>query len=384
MTPVVNTVNTTTHQLVPASAYMPAALWSAFNVLHNVHRTWRWYRWGKVYTNPDNFFKLSTGHVLNYAIGENLFIRMASQCVLISTRIVDCVDHQVALSKAYQKWTDTLHNRFPHPIDVHWGHDAPGSFKGASIYLRRTANRTYKLAAHMFKLSMTMMDAVEAFSLSPATRNEAVSEVFVNGTQFLDKLSENKEALIEKLKTNKPIIEKVMGGIGAQYHTDQFIDRISKTLTKVNNVNQTIKKIDQATNDIFKDFLKQGIFGFMSALGLAQYCPDSWVPPPEKSVSDKAVGKKYGRYAPMHWMMRLNKLPSVPTKQIQEKMDHPTEWEKQITPNKPIRYIKKSNGPPESSIPHPIAKPPLPVRFKPLTVDEALKKAQLEQGNRYF
>lgn len=380
MTPVIKTVNSTTQHLLPTTAYLPTGLWTVFNAIHNVHHTWRWYRWGKVYSNPENFLKLSTGHILNYTIGDNILVRIASQCVLISTRIVDCADHQIALSRAYQRWSDCLQNRFPEPVKVTWDHANPNILYIHSKRIRHIAKRSFKLISQMFKLSMGLMDAVEAFSLSPTTRNEAINEVFVNGTQFLDKLSENKQALIEKLKQNKPIIEKILVGIGASYSTDQFIERISKTLTKVNNVNQAIKKVDQFANGFFKDFLKQGIFGFMSALGLADYCPDSLVPLPDKYAP--ATGKKYGRFAPVHWVTRLNKLPAVPTVKIQQKIDHPTEWIKQVSSNKPIRYIKKDTGKPNNLKPKPIAKPPLPIRFKPMTVDEALEEAQLRQQKK--
>jgi hypothetical protein len=385
-------IEKTTRELIPPTVILPGALWTIFCAFHYMHRTWRWYRWSKVYANPDNFFKLATGHALNFIAGDNIVLRTAGQCVLIATRILDCIEQQTVLQRSYHKWIEALKGYYPENKKWKWPQSETESWASPSTTLyfkqsaynvtwrtRRIARRTFKLIKNMFKLSMMMMDAIEAFSLSPSTRNEAVSEIFVNSTKCLDRLVENKEELLSKLQNNKGLIGKILTGIGSPYHADHFILHVSNTLAATAKAQQMVNKVNQAANGVLEDLVKQGIFGFMATLGLAKYTPHFLVPalhaPWEQSAPQP---KEYGRYAPVHWVTRITDLQQIPPIELQRKIQNQSRYEKIIVSAKPIKYRKTSQRnptvrlPPRSSNEEP---PPYQRQFKPTTVQQALQDA---------
>ena len=206
------------------------------------------------------------------------------------------------------------------------------------------ARRTYKFSKQFFEIfDMLTIDAIEAFTLSPATRNEAVNEFFVNGTKCLDIIAENKNTLLIKLKENQPIIEKVLSGIGASYTVGQVIEYIDKSLEKVKTASDTVKKVNQVVNGTFLEILKQGIFGFMCALGLSKFVPDYFVPTIEPYRDPDLPKRVYGRYAPIPWVTRLNRMNELSEEKIKQQCERPTLWIKEVLPNLLTRYIKQAN-----------------------------------------
>lgn len=279
MIPLTTFVQTTTYDLTPASSRLPPFIWSAFTTLNKVHSIWRWFRRAEVYTNPNNLAHLLTGHVLNFIVGDIVILRIAAQCLLISTRILECVQEQAIFYQEAIALKTALLGRYPLPVRSDWKcHSIISSYKIHSHdlwnHVQRTAASVLSLFEHAFKLSMRILDTIDAFSLSPYTRNEAFNESFVNAIKWIDTIVENKEELLSGLTDNRIVIERILQGSPFTY--EQLRDAVTKTVEKTEAFHIKTKKITTFSNGIIIATGKRMIDEVMISLGLARLRP-TWL-----------------------------------------------------------------------------------------------------------
>jgi hypothetical protein len=179
-------------------------------------------------------------------------IRIAAHCVLIMTRILACVEGQIAVHRAYHDWINSLKGTHPHH-HLWKTYDSvsacsPSFANWSNVTTERIAKRiqqiaicTLRLVGELFALSMCLMDAIEAFSLNPQSRHESINEVFVNSNYCVDQLVENKDFMLAKLKHNKPLVAMILVGIGTNYKVEQLIETVEKAINTVENVQKVVK-----------------------------------------------------------------------------------------------------------------------------------------------
>jgi hypothetical protein len=288
---IVNTVYDTTHAAIPSNVKVPREVWGVFKVINKVHRMWWWYRRAKIYTNPENFFKLAAGHSVNFLMGKNIVLRVAAQCVLIVTKILDCAEAHVDLYNACCQFRAVVRGRFSRGHSTNWSKESNRLFSPSTIFwwkslVKRAAHflkdfiiNTFVIFKNIFKLSMVTIDTINSFSVSPETRNEAINEVFINATRWLNKLVDNQELLISKLTDYQEIIGKILKGIGSKITPEKLIKKVTSSLATTSQVYGVGRKVLNFANGLFKDIIKRGIFGFMQAIGLLDALPLSLVPP---------------------------------------------------------------------------------------------------------
>lgn len=274
MIPLTTLVQQTTYEITPASSRLPPFLWTGFAALNKVHSLWRWYRRVEVYSNPNNFAQLLAGHAVNFIIGDIVVVRIAAQCLLISTRLLECVQQQAALCQAGRAWKDAILGHYPQPVRCSW--DASWKVAGCVLWnrIQRIALCSLNLFEHTFRLSMRIMDAIDAFCLSPYTRNEGVNEGFVNAMKWMDTIVENKEKLLRGVVDNQIIIERILRGSPLTYN--QVRDGVAKTLEKTETVHRQAKKISAFGNGVLIEAGKRMVDEMMVALGFARLRP-SWL-----------------------------------------------------------------------------------------------------------
>lgn len=288
---VVNLVDTTIERATPVMAQLTGVLRAIFKPVHYLHRLWRWYRRAEVYSNPENFAGLLSGHLINFFGGDNVALRVAAQCVLIATRILQCVQQQIVIGNAYQKLKEAFQGRFAYHMPSQWIKEKKTSFLKSSlsastiIWIRLTSTTLFvrihrillcslQLVKEIFVLSMRVMDAIESFSLSPTTRNESVNEFFVNGTKSLDILVENKAHLLSALKDNEEIISKILEGINPQYNVKELIAGVSKAMKTVETIQGGVKAVTSLGGGVIVKAANHGVFNFLCALGVSEHAPN--------------------------------------------------------------------------------------------------------------
>lgn len=325
---VASLVQSTASELSQPKVQLPNPVMMAFKAVHRVHRMWRWVRMGKIYSNPDNFLKLAAGHGLNFAFGDSVLLRISAVSVLIATRIFECVEQHGKLEKAWGKVVDSFKNRHPWPIKIKWETRAsnrwisPSSvtwwrYHAADICHRtqRVALSLWNLCKQIFILSMRIMDATETFSLSPSTRNEGINQLFVNGTKWVDRLSENKDLLLKGLQANEAVIEKILKGIHSPLTSQQLIDAAAFSLNKVQQVHQASETVCKGFGFFIMACVKNWGYEFLWDLGLHHLVPSYLVPPPNPPWEIPPHEKLTERYPSLELVTRPSMLRKAKSSQ---------------------------------------------------------------------
>jgi len=286
LTPIVNVVHSTTKSYLPKDVQAPGLLWSFCSILHKIHRVWRWYKKAEIYNfekNPNNFYSLLAGHILN--LTSNSLVRVAAQCVLIASNILKCVSKTVAVAKAYHKWVYSFTGNTPLKrsakktesiYDEKTQDDFTIFMQTVGERIKRIAIATFNLFKAMFKLSMTFMDAHESFCLNPEKiRSDTVIEVFINGADFIDNMVKNQQRLLDCMETHERLIKRILTGIGSRNVTyDSLKDTVEKTLSATS----TVQKVANAGGGVAKNILQHGVWGAAAIVGLEKHLPKSLIP----------------------------------------------------------------------------------------------------------
>jgi hypothetical protein len=279
MTPILDFTQTTTYELTPPSSRLPPALWTVFTALNKVHGIWRWYRKAELYSNPNYLSQLMTGHLVNFVVGDMLMLRIAAQCLLISTRILQCVQQQKNLYSSCQKWLETVKGDYPQPYKRRWvayqntpwiSPSSAGWLEANGLYLferlKKITECTAAVFFHCFKLSMNIMDVIDVFNMNPATRNEGINEFFINGASCLDTLAKNKKELLHGIDENRVIIEKILYKSPISYN--QLVASVTKTLEKTEILANKAKQITEFGNGIALEAGKRALIGGRVVIGI--------------------------------------------------------------------------------------------------------------------
>jgi hypothetical protein len=223
MTPVLKYVQTTTYSLTPEPLRLPPSIWLTFTYLNKIHGLWRWYRHAELYTHQDNLVKLLAGQVLNAVATDSLLIRVAAQCLLVATRLMQCIEQQQALIRSKDALIDNLQGRYPAPVNVEWTAakkwsvlTSPSQFH-AKVRLQNICNSTKRaflataiLFKELFLLSMAIMDVIDAFCWSQEVKRVALTESFINIGLWLDKTVKNRDELLKGIEANQAVIERLL------------------------------------------------------------------------------------------------------------------------------------------------------------------------------
>ncbi len=275
MVSLVSFIQTTAYEIAPTRLRVPPILWSAFATLNKIHAVWRWFRRFELYRRPDNLVQLLAGHVVNVVVGEAVLLRIAAQCLLVATRLMECVQQQSALCRACKHWMSAVKGHYPHPVHVDWdtrfetGYFAQKAL-AVSYRLERIARGTFSVIAEMFKLSMHLMDVIDAFSWSPSTKYEGINEGFVNITKWLAVTVEHKEELLMGITKHRELIERLLCGSIISY--DQLHAGVSKALEKTEVVYHGVKTATTFGGGILMDTLSN----VCVIVGCAQWRPVAW------------------------------------------------------------------------------------------------------------
>ncbi|NGX41860.1 MAG: hypothetical protein K940chlam7_00134 [Chlamydiae bacterium] len=315
-------VQQTTQGISPNRVFLPTSMIPGLRVVNKVHHLWSWYRRGTVYTNPDNLLKLAAGHGMNFFRGDSLALRISATCVLIATRILDCVEQQAKVVRSWRKLVDACKGNYCTPIKCSWEVKAKVSLFSAStihwfkhhgksllLKIQWVAYSIFHLIKQAFLISMRIMDVIDTFSLNDSTANEAINEFFVNGEKCVRNFVENKQQLIDGLKSNKDLIDKILKGIGLPIDPDRLIETATTTLDKTAQVLETADNVNKTTGAFLVAWAKKLGYEISIDLGLEKLAPKALIPSatPPWEIPDHI--KITDRFPPPEWTTK----PSIPS-----------------------------------------------------------------------
>lgn len=227
-TPVVNTVLNAT-QTHSSNTPIPKCLWVLFRLINKVHRVWRWFRHASVYSNPDNFSGLITGHIVSFIFEKSRALRVAAQVVMICRHLLECIEQMKVIAQAYKDWINAIKGNYQSKVKITWEKSESSCLPPSLMHSIRTkfhkcierivkvAVATFYMIKSLFVLSMYIMDAIEAFSMSPEKSSESRNQFFVNGKFVLDAILEKQRDLVKTIDENKELIQDILTGIKAPF-----------------------------------------------------------------------------------------------------------------------------------------------------------------------
>lgn len=230
------TFSQTSHKSAPSPVII-----KLFKAIHWVHKTWHWHRKGKIYTQRENLVTLAAGHIVNFFAGKSETVRVAATCVYIASRILACIVQYHVLASTCTKVSHAFRGSFPQQQRRKWTLNSnlvsPSTRNSickfgnqVSLRLKQTALCIIQVFKEIFILSMTMLDAITAFYFNPEDSKEQISELFVNADQTITDLSQNQTMLVNNLRSNAPIINRVLKVIKPDTNADELIASINKNI----------------------------------------------------------------------------------------------------------------------------------------------------------
>ena len=269
------------------------------NLFQNIRFCFRYMRYGNIYNNQANFLSLSSGHLLNIACGENYYIKMAAQCVLIANLLSEGIEQQKKVLRCYNKLMDIIENRYPawHPTDSLTAETSAQFNAGSRLLspssarqihthvdlLRTMATklvyRLYRLACEIFKLCLLIAETIDSLSLSPSAASLAVCHLFSNLSQQLNFLASNGQELLQKIQQHRHVIDKLFYRMGTSYSAETLLAGLRPLVQTFVATNNCVANVCTVANGTLWQVIQEGIFGFMSVIGLSGLIPESLVPP---------------------------------------------------------------------------------------------------------
>jgi len=239
---------------LPREARMPAAASSCFRTLHALHGYWRiGKRVAVFYTDPG---KMAIGCGLNMAAGGRPLIGPALKASGWALRVIalldSCVREQRAALRKFRQAKRALLERTAVRSRVRWPKRSerlsPSTYYRAQVKVERLSRRIaafsralFLMAAHLFFLSMYMLDLQEALYMDPQSLSRGVDEIAVNTARSLKVMQKlrgcliaNRRVVIRLLESNpsvfsgKDLYEAIEGilipGEKLQNGTQLFLD----------------------------------------------------------------------------------------------------------------------------------------------------------------
>ncbi|MBA3237757.1 MAG: hypothetical protein H0T62_05315 [Parachlamydiaceae bacterium] len=328
-------------EIVPVSNVLPEVLWNGFSVIHNVQRSWILYRQAEKYSDPANYFNILQDQGVGIIIRNNDALKFGAQCLMILRCVSECVDGYKEVCRVYQNFLDVIHNQYPRLDEEPWHkevefnwisppelHRLKSTLKNNIQYIQRIAKCLFKLVEKFFILSLLMLEAADAFSLSPEKVEEASVEVISNVKKLTNQFADNTEFLLEKLKQDRSIIENLLSMCPInqteeenQNTIDAVIESIETIVRKTKVINKEIKEIDNEATELIIRVGKDILFSAATIFGCTELLPDSLIPPSPSSTPKKLT---YARFIPDRLITRLD-APQKKQVKPPKKRDRPPE-----------------------------------------------------------
>lgn len=331
MSEIATLVQATIRTSSPIANPLPSIIWLPFKGIHFVHRLWRTWRHASLYTNPCNFPTIAAAHA---GAGQIPVLREVALAALIGSRISECIDEQMKLYQNYKRGIHTIKGHYLPRPSIKWTKQSKSIFISPSTDLwfktlafdvqariKKLSYHTLMIITGLFQTSMLTIDTIESFSFSAEKANQGVMEFSRNSAKIIDTLANNGEELLNTITKHKAVIQKIFAGRNIPVSVDSLIEILSKSIQKVNLVNEATKKGQHAAAGLMVDLAKKGGFGFLVSTGMSELIPNVMVP--KLNHPWETQPKSTLKYPPIEWVTRPSKLPST-AKSEAPKLNPPT------------------------------------------------------------
>jgi hypothetical protein len=115
---------------------------------------------------------------------------------------------------------------------------------------------------------LTLADFVEALSASGTTEYESIPEIFLNASESIDYLAENKVEVMKQLREQEKSLNSLFKQLHLDWEADTFIDRVETTIDYA----KTFK------DNQGKQMLNSALFDAALMTGLTDWVPKEALP----------------------------------------------------------------------------------------------------------
>lgn len=309
-------VTTLMFEIVQPSNVLPTVLWEGFSIIHGIRRAWRLYNQAEKFSNPENLFTILADQGIATIIGGNKSLQFGAQCLMVLRCASDCADGYQEVSRVYQEFLDVMNNQYPLLEEEPWIkqtdsqlisplalHQVKSTLKNNAQHIERVAGSFFEVVGKFFVLSMHMLEATDSFSC-----DYSAEEVASNLKKLKPRLLDNTECLLEKIKKDRLLVEKLLQLYSikdedSQAAIDTLIESLEAAVQKANAINEEIDQIDNDTTNLVIRAGKEVLFSAFSVLGITSYMPDSLRLPTPNTTPKKET---YARYIPDRLITRLD------------------------------------------------------------------------------
>lgn len=253
---------------------LPLPITICLKAIAGVHWIW-WLKRKKEMVKSENIIPAFMGTGLDFALkltpkGIEKTIRAIAKLILIATRIDECLQRMLELSKEFKNLKNAIAGIKTEVFEYEWNKDNKFSFIPLSVinkkrklsktipsYFKRIVYSILEIFKKIFSLSMHIWDTYHAFTLS----HDDVPEIFVNGLKWYRKIHDNKEYFYEKLEDYKPFIQKIFTATKMPArltahrmikYTKKVFDSVDKVVGAVDKANQVVgKKITTTVKKVY-------------------------------------------------------------------------------------------------------------------------------------
>lgn len=230
--------------LIPLETEVPLAFSHIFDILHGVHRIWRWrQRTLLIHRQPQEFQRLLAGYTVQYLWGNRALVRLAGHCTLIARRLLETAHQKARFRYACLYWANSVSGQLSLRTPRVYLRPSPVPFLSNSSFLSLhykvqvvvlrvalLARATVLLIRESFTLSMVLMDLVESFSFTPQSQNTAIQEVFISTHCLVKKMVEDRERLLQSIEENRRVIQWFLTKLDSKIQVEEISAAVGKTI----------------------------------------------------------------------------------------------------------------------------------------------------------
>lgn len=216
------------HKDATPAAFVPPCLWAAATCLSQLRAGWRWLRTFSLCQHPHHFLPLAGGYLLEKTIGDYFFLQLAAQVMLVSQRILTCLEARRQLTEQCGKWRE-LCLKWPEPAFIQFYE-----------HIVKIVKLSGKILLSGLIFTMHALDAIEALSWTATAQKEGAQEFFLNTKLCLQTLLHNKAQLLQNLKEQRLLIEVLLQPTGVSF--DSLHNGVKSCVETVETIQDTAHK----------------------------------------------------------------------------------------------------------------------------------------------
>jgi hypothetical protein len=255
----INTLQMTSSELSSRVLNLPGCLGPTFRAFHLAHF------WLSCIENVEMAYDhptlFSAGALLDIFSGDTVWVRRGAQLVLISKTLTKTLEIQGELLKTIENIKDLFYNTFPYPYTL-------GRTKASSDMVRsperqyfvRTLatlpqplfNLVVRIASVLqacflalyqcLLLSRALLELYESILYDRYVELRAITGIFINGSQILEHLTQNRDALIHDLIQNEETIDRFLTLLNTSYKTRDICTLVEVSEAKLKTARRALEE----------------------------------------------------------------------------------------------------------------------------------------------